>query len=180
MDNYGTHRRRPCGRGYYCVHFTPTSASRLNLVERFFSQISEQWIKRSAQSVSASAGAIHPGILIVMGHKAWTPSWHPSPGRKVQAHYLMLPETPHWYPCLYTVPPYCVLPTTAAPQRRRWPAGHWPDDAQGRQRVLAAGSWQALARNTQTSLSPTCRAHPCARVCGHAHPLADGRDRFAR
>ena len=34
----------------YHVHFTPTSASWLNLVERFFSQISEQWIKRSAHT----------------------------------------------------------------------------------------------------------------------------------
>jgi transposase len=32
------------------VHFTPTSASWLNLVERFFSQISEKWIKRSAHT----------------------------------------------------------------------------------------------------------------------------------
>lgn len=31
----------------YHVHFTPTSDSWLNLVERFFSQISEKWIKRS-------------------------------------------------------------------------------------------------------------------------------------
>jgi hypothetical protein len=32
------------------VHFTPTSASWLNLVERFFGQISEKWIKRSAHT----------------------------------------------------------------------------------------------------------------------------------
>ena len=32
------------------MHVTPTSASWLNLVERFFSQISEQWIKRSAHT----------------------------------------------------------------------------------------------------------------------------------
>jgi len=34
----------------YHVHFTPTSASWLNLVERFFGQISEKWIKRSAHT----------------------------------------------------------------------------------------------------------------------------------
>ncbi|SOD04877.1 hypothetical protein SAMN05660296_03476, partial [Pseudomonas sp. LAIL14HWK12:I8] len=30
------------------IHFTPTSASWLNLVERFFSTLSEKWIKRQA------------------------------------------------------------------------------------------------------------------------------------
>jgi len=32
------------------VHFTPTSASWLKLVERFFGQISEKWIKRQAHT----------------------------------------------------------------------------------------------------------------------------------
>ena len=36
----------------YHVHFTPTSASWLNLVERFFSQISEQWIRSAHTSVA--------------------------------------------------------------------------------------------------------------------------------
>ena len=40
----------------YHVHFTPTSGS--NLVERFFSQISEQWIKQRP-TPALSAGAIH-------------------------------------------------------------------------------------------------------------------------
>ncbi len=55
MDNYGTHKTQAVRawlstRPRYHVHFTPTSASWLNLVERFFSQISEQWIKRSAHT----------------------------------------------------------------------------------------------------------------------------------
>ncbi|MNL85147.1 hypothetical protein D3C87_2133570 [compost metagenome] len=32
------------------MHFTPTSASWLNLVERFFSTLSEKWIKRQAHT----------------------------------------------------------------------------------------------------------------------------------
>jgi hypothetical protein len=32
------------------VHFTPTSASWLNLVERFFSTLSEKWIKRQTHT----------------------------------------------------------------------------------------------------------------------------------
>lgn len=55
MDNYGTHKTDPvrawfAARPRFQVHFTPTSASWLNLVERFFGQISEQWIKRSAHT----------------------------------------------------------------------------------------------------------------------------------
>jgi transposase len=53
MDNYGTHKtpriqhwlaRRP----HWHIHFTPTSASWLNLVERFFAQITERRIRRGA------------------------------------------------------------------------------------------------------------------------------------
>ena len=55
MDNYGTHKTEKvrawfAARPRYHVHFTPTSASWLNLVERFFGQISEKWIKRSAHT----------------------------------------------------------------------------------------------------------------------------------
>ena len=59
-------RRGQCGPGWqpiprYHVHFTPTSASWLNLVERFFSQISEQDQAQRAHQ-RCSAGAIHTGI----------------------------------------------------------------------------------------------------------------------
>lgn len=55
MDNYGTHKTDSvkawlAERPRYHVHFTPTSASWLNLVERFFSTISEKWIKRQAHA----------------------------------------------------------------------------------------------------------------------------------
>ena len=53
MDNYATHKtpairswlaRRP----HWHVHFTPTSASWLNLVERFFAELTARQIKRGA------------------------------------------------------------------------------------------------------------------------------------
>lgn len=55
LDNYGTHKTDKvkawlAERPRYHVHFTPTSASWLNLVERFFSTISEKWIKRQAHT----------------------------------------------------------------------------------------------------------------------------------
>ncbi len=53
MDNYATHmtekvRAWLAERPRYKIHFTPTSASWLNSVERFFSTLSEKWIKRQA------------------------------------------------------------------------------------------------------------------------------------
>lgn len=53
MDNYGTHKTEKvrswfAARPRYHIHFTPTSASWINLVERFFALISQRWIKRNS------------------------------------------------------------------------------------------------------------------------------------
>jgi transposase len=53
MNNYATLKTDKvrawlAARPRYTIHFTPTSASWLNLVERFFSMLSEKWIKRQA------------------------------------------------------------------------------------------------------------------------------------
>lgn len=55
MDNCPTHntdkvQAQLAAHPRYQVHCTPTSASWLNLVERFFSTLSEQWIKRQAHT----------------------------------------------------------------------------------------------------------------------------------
>jgi transposase len=53
MDNYGTHNTANA-RAWFAarprchVHFTPESASWVNLVERFFAQISARSIKRNS------------------------------------------------------------------------------------------------------------------------------------
>ena len=51
LDNYATHktaevRRRLAAHPRFHLHFTPTSASWLKLVERFFAEITEQRIRR--------------------------------------------------------------------------------------------------------------------------------------
>jgi transposase len=51
MDNYGTHKTPSvkawlARHSHFLVHFTPTSSSWLNLVERWFALISERQIKR--------------------------------------------------------------------------------------------------------------------------------------
>ena len=53
MDNYGTHktaaiRRWLLQRPRFYVHFTPTSASWLNLVERWFAALTEKQIRRGS------------------------------------------------------------------------------------------------------------------------------------
>ena len=65
MDNYATHKtarvqRWLAKRPRYQVHFTPTSASWLNQVERFFAEITQKRIRRSAfRSVQSLKKAIH-------------------------------------------------------------------------------------------------------------------------
>lgn len=64
MDNYGTHKTPRVKRWLlrhprFVVHFTPTSASWLNQVERFFAEITEKRIRRGAfKSVKSLEQAI--------------------------------------------------------------------------------------------------------------------------
>lgn len=65
MDNYATHktpaiRRWFAKRPRWHVHFTPTGASWLNMVERFFAEITERQIKRG---VHRSAKELELAIL---------------------------------------------------------------------------------------------------------------------
>ena len=70
LDNYGTHKTARV-RGWlarhprFHVHFTPTSASWLNLVERWFALLSQKQIKRGAhRSVRALETAIREYLAI--------------------------------------------------------------------------------------------------------------------
>lgn len=64
LDNYATHKTPAVKRWFlrhpeYRLHFTPTSSSWLNLVERFFAEITERRIRRGAfRSVAALEAAI--------------------------------------------------------------------------------------------------------------------------
>jgi transposase len=73
MDNYGTHKtdaikRWLAARPGFHVHFTPTSASWLNQVERWFSTLTERCIRRgthrSTQSLEKSKRATKAGRLL--------------------------------------------------------------------------------------------------------------------
>ena len=64
MDNASTHRTPAIKRWFarrprFHAHFTPTSSSWMNLVERFFALITQKQIKRGAhRSTAALEGAI--------------------------------------------------------------------------------------------------------------------------
>jgi len=65
MDNYGTHKTPSVKRWFerhpeYHLHFTPTSGSWLNQVERFFAEITEKAIRRG---VFRSVAALEKAIL---------------------------------------------------------------------------------------------------------------------
>ncbi len=70
LDNYGTHKTAPIRRWLarhprFHVHFTPTSASWLNLVERWFALLTQKQIKRGAhRSVRALETAIREYLTI--------------------------------------------------------------------------------------------------------------------
>jgi transposase len=70
LDNYGTHKtplikRWLAKRPRFHLHFTPTSASWLNLVERWFVELERKQIKRGAHhSVTALERAIYDYVAI--------------------------------------------------------------------------------------------------------------------
>jgi transposase len=73
LDNYGTHktaliRRWLTKRPRFHLHFTPTSASWLNLVERWFAALTAKQIKRGAHaSTRALEAAIRQYIAVTNG-----------------------------------------------------------------------------------------------------------------
>jgi len=81
LDNYGTHKTAHVRRWFarhprFHVHFTPTSASWLNLVERWFATLTDKQIKRGThRSTRALEAAIRE--YLTMSNEAPTPFvWH--------------------------------------------------------------------------------------------------------
>jgi transposase len=81
LDNYGTHTHETVrnwleARPRFHLHFTPTSASWLNLVERFFAEITERRIRRGTfRSVTELEKAVIDYVRLRNKHPkpfAWT------------------------------------------------------------------------------------------------------------
>ena len=67
LDNYGTHktqgiRRWLAKRPRFHLHFTPTSASWLNRVERWFAELTEKQIRRGVQPQHTRVGTRYPRL----------------------------------------------------------------------------------------------------------------------
>lgn len=75
MDNYGTHktaliRRWLAKRPRFHVHFTPTSASWLNLVERWFVELTEKQIRRGIHRSTRELVTAIEHYLAITNHSA--------------------------------------------------------------------------------------------------------------
>jgi transposase len=75
LDNYGTHKTPMIHRWLarhprFHLHFTPTSASWLNLVERWFALLTDKQIKRGAHR---STRALEAAILAYIAHSNTVP-----------------------------------------------------------------------------------------------------------
>jgi len=62
LDNYGTHKTPAIRRWLVApsalpVHFTPTSASWMNLVERWFATLTEKQLRRGTHRSTAEVGS---------------------------------------------------------------------------------------------------------------------------
>jgi len=81
LDNYGTHktarvRRWLASHPRFHVHFTPTSASWLNLVERWFATLSEKQIKRGTHRSTRELEAAIRDYLRLTNEKPKPFVWH--------------------------------------------------------------------------------------------------------
>jgi transposase len=75
LDNYATHKTPAVKRWLarhprFELHFTPTSASWLNLVERWFAELTTKWLRRGTHR---SAKELEADI------RAWVRSWNENP-----------------------------------------------------------------------------------------------------
>jgi len=71
MDNYGTHKVEKVKRWLarhprYHIHFTPTGASWLNLVERLFAELTERCVRRGSHT---AVGALEQAMLAYLDER---------------------------------------------------------------------------------------------------------------
>jgi len=100
LDNYGTHKHEKVQRWFakrprYHLHFTPTSASWLNLVELFFSILTRQRVRRASfTSVQALYKALHSYLRDWNEHP--TPfSWVKAPEQVLRHYDIAISGTEH-------------------------------------------------------------------------------------
>jgi transposase len=100
LDNYGTHKHEKVQRWFakrprYHLHFTPTSASWMNLVELFFSILTRQRVRRASfTSVQALYKVLHAYMRDWNEHP--TPfSWVKTPDQVLAQYNIAISGTAH-------------------------------------------------------------------------------------
>ena len=90
MDNYGTHKT-PTVRAWFArharfhLHFTPTSGSWLNLVERWFALLSERQIKRGSHRSTVELERAIRHYLTVYNRNPTPFVWHKSADQIIES-----------------------------------------------------------------------------------------------
>ncbi len=92
LDNYATHKTPAVKRWFaqhprYHLHFTPTSASWLNLVERFFSELTERRIRRG---VFDSVQALKEAIMAYLDSPSSTASADLTTGQETMRSFFSI------------------------------------------------------------------------------------------
>lgn len=100
LDNYCTHKHEKVQRWFarrprYHLHFTPTSASWLNMVELFFSILTRQRVRRASfTSVQSLYKVLHAYLRDWNEHP--TPfSWLKTPEQVLSQYDIVISETEH-------------------------------------------------------------------------------------
>ncbi len=83
LDNYGTHktpliRRWLMKRPRFTLHFTPTGASWINLVERFFATLTEQQLRRGTHRSTTQLESAIKKYLLLHNEQPKPFVWHKS------------------------------------------------------------------------------------------------------
>jgi transposase len=100
LDNYGTHKHEKVQRWFarrprYHLHFTPTSASWLNLVELFFSILTRQRVRRASfSSVQMLYKAVH-GYLRDWNEHPTPFTWVKTPQEALAQYNISIFGTEH-------------------------------------------------------------------------------------
>jgi transposase len=119
LDNYGTHKTQLirdwlAKRPRFHLHFTPTSASWLNLVERWFALLTDKQLRRG---VHRSTKELETAISTYIQHHNKNPKpfiWHKTADQILDSFAKFCTRTldsGHWL----------LFPKTRPAQTRRWP-----------------------------------------------------------
>jgi transposase len=138
LDNYATHKTPAIHQWLvrnprFHLHFTPTSSSWLNLVERWFAELTNRKLRRSAHR---SVTALETGI------RKWINEWNKDPKpfvwTKTAAYCSRISESGHQLSVSTSASALAQVP--------KWPPAFHPN---GRWRL-----WSATARSWMRSAPP--------------------------